>query len=180
MSSAYLRLLIFLPAILTPCCASSSPAFLMMYSPYKLNKQGDNIQPWRIPSPIWNQSLVPCWFLTCIQISQETNKVVWYSHLFQNFPQFVVIHTVKGFGIVNKAEVDVFMELSCHKEVRKPPNPSLRPNPRHIPTLAPYKEPNHPPLPAQVKSQGNFYLFSLTHVGAWATIKPCLNFLSCL
>ncbi|CAN0508101.1 unnamed protein product [Rangifer tarandus platyrhynchus] len=53
-----------------------------------------------------------CCFLTCIQISQEAGQVVWYAHLFQNFPQFVVIHTVKGFGIVNKAEVDVFLELS--------------------------------------------------------------------
>ena len=53
-----------------------------------------------------------CCFLTCIQISQEAGKVVWYSHLL-NFPQFVVIHTIKGFGIVNKAEVDVFLELSC-------------------------------------------------------------------
>ena len=52
-------------------------------------------------------------FLTCIQISQEEGKVVWYSHLFQNFPQFVVIHTVKGIGIVHKAEIDVFLELSC-------------------------------------------------------------------
>ena len=47
-------------------------------------------------------------FLTCIQISQEAGQVVWYYHPFQNFPQFVVIHTVKGFGIVNKAEVDVY------------------------------------------------------------------------
>ena len=54
-----------------------------------------------------------CCFLICIQISQEASKVVWYSHLLKNFPQFVVIHTVKGFGIVNKAEVDVFLELSC-------------------------------------------------------------------
>ena len=54
-----------------------------------------------------------CCFLTCIQMSQEAGQVVWYSHLFQNFPQFVVIHTVKGFGIVNKAEIDVFLELSC-------------------------------------------------------------------
>ena len=54
-----------------------------------------------------------CCFLTCIQISQEASKVVWYSHLFKNFPQFVVIHTVKGFGLVNNAEVDVFLELSC-------------------------------------------------------------------
>ena len=54
-----------------------------------------------------------CCFLTCIQISQEAGQVVWYSHLFQNFPQFIVIHTVKGFGIVNKVEIDVFLELSC-------------------------------------------------------------------
>ena len=54
-----------------------------------------------------------CCFLTCIQISQEAGKVVWYSHLLKNFPQFVVIHMVKGFGIVNKAEIDVFLELSC-------------------------------------------------------------------
>ena len=53
-----------------------------------------------------------CCFLTCKQVSQEAGQVVWYSHLFQNFPQFV-IHTVKGFGIVNKAEIDVFLELSC-------------------------------------------------------------------
>ena len=54
-----------------------------------------------------------CCFLTCIQVSQEADQVVWYSHLFQNFPQFIVIHTVRGFGIVNKAEVDFFLELSC-------------------------------------------------------------------
>ena len=54
-----------------------------------------------------------CCFLTCIQVSQEARQVVLYSHLFQNFPQFIVIHTVKGFGIVNKAEIDVFLELSC-------------------------------------------------------------------
>ena len=53
-----------------------------------------------------------CCFLTCIQISQEAGQMVWYSHLFQNFPQFVVIHIVKGF-VVNKAEVDVFLEFSC-------------------------------------------------------------------
>ena len=88
-----------------------------MYSAYKLNKQGDNIQPWCTPFQIWNHSVVPCLvltcFLTCIQISQEAGKVVWYSHFLKNFPQFVVIHTVKGFGVVNKPEVDVFQELSC-------------------------------------------------------------------
>ena len=52
-------------------------------------------------------------FLTCVQISQEAGQVFWYSHLFQNFPQFIVIHTVKVFGIVNKAEIDVSLELSC-------------------------------------------------------------------
>ena len=52
-------------------------------------------------------------FLTCIHVSQEAGQVVWHSHLFQNFPQFIVIHTVKGFGIANKAEIDVFLELSC-------------------------------------------------------------------
>ena len=57
-----------------------------------------------------------CCFLTCIQISLEAGKVVWYSHLFKNFLQFVVIHKVKGFGIVNKAEVDVFLELSCFSD----------------------------------------------------------------
>ena len=63
-SSAYLRLLIFLLQFLIPACASSSPAFLVMYSAYKLNKQGDNIQPWHTPFPIWNQSVVPCPVLT--------------------------------------------------------------------------------------------------------------------
>ena len=53
-----------------------------------------------------------CCFLTFIHIFQEAGQVVWYSYLFQNFPQFILIHTVKGFGIVNKAEIDVFLELS--------------------------------------------------------------------
>ena len=54
-----------------------------------------------------------CCFLTCMHISQEAGQVVWYPHLLKNFPQFIVIHTVKGFGIVSKAEVGVFLELSC-------------------------------------------------------------------
>ena len=54
-----------------------------------------------------------CCFLTCIEVSQQAGTVVWYSHLFKNFPHFVVIHTVKGFIIVNEAEVDVFLEFSC-------------------------------------------------------------------
>ena len=96
-SSAYLRLLIFLLAILIPPCASSSPAFLMMYCAYKLNKQGDNIQAQCTPFLICNQSVVPCpvlCFLSCIQVSQKAGQVVWYSCLFQNFPQFIVIKLV--------------------------------------------------------------------------------------
>ena len=58
-------------------------------------------------------SISNCCFLTCIQISQEAGQVVCYSHLFQNFPHFIVIHTVKGFGIVNEAEINVFLEPSC-------------------------------------------------------------------
>ena len=124
-SSAYLRLLIFLPAILISACASSSPAFLVMYSAYKLNKQGDNTQPWCTSFLIWNQSWLEAWnhvvpwpvfnccYLTCMQISQGASQVVWYSHLLKNFPQFILIHTVKVFGVVNKAEVDVSLELSC-------------------------------------------------------------------
>ena len=54
-----------------------------------------------------------CCFLTCIQISQEAGQVVWYSHLLKNFPQFFVILTVKGFGVINEAEVDVLLALSC-------------------------------------------------------------------
>ena len=54
-----------------------------------------------------------CYFLTCIQVFQEAGEVVWYSCLFKNFPQFVVIHRVKGFSVVNKAEIDVFLEFSC-------------------------------------------------------------------
>ena len=88
-SSAYLRLLIFLLAILISACASSSPAFLMMYSTHKLNKQSDSIQPWRFSylEPVCcSMPSSNCCFLTCIQVSQEAGKVVWYSHLFQNFP----------------------------------------------------------------------------------------------
>ena len=60
-----------------------------------------------------SMSISNCCFLTCIQISQEAGQVVWYSNLSMNFPEFIVVHRVKGFGIVNKAETDVFLELSC-------------------------------------------------------------------
>ena len=179
-SSAYLRLLLFLPSILIPACDSSNPAFLIMYSAYvaqliknlpamqdwtqvsgldpwvgrspgegkgyplqysgleysmdyivhgitkswrrlsnfhfhsayKLEKHNDNTQPCYIAFPIFNQSVVPCLILTgaswpTYQASQETGKVVLY------FPQFVVIHTVKGFSIVSEAEIDVFLDFPC-------------------------------------------------------------------
>ena len=87
-----------------------------MHSAYKSNKKGNNKQPWRTPFPFWNQSVFPCLvlnycFLTCIQVSQEASKVVLYSHHFKSFPQFLIIHTVKDFSIINEA--DAFLELSC-------------------------------------------------------------------
>ena len=97
---------------------SSNLAIHMRYPAYKLNKQGDSIHPWHTPFPILNQFIVPmsssrCCFLTCIQVSQEVHNVACYFHLFKNFPQFVVIHIVKGFRVVNEAGVDVFLEFSC-------------------------------------------------------------------
>ena len=87
-----------------------------MYPANKLHKQGDNIQPWRIPFPIWNQSVIPCPVLTVASWSEYSflmRQVRWSGiPISKNFPQFVVIHTIKGFGVVNKAEVDVFLELS--------------------------------------------------------------------
>ena len=87
----------------------------MIYSVYKLNKQDDNIQPWCTPFPIWNQSVVSCPLLTVASwpAYRFLKRQVCDSHLFQNFPKFIVIYTVKGFGIVNKAEIDVFLELFC-------------------------------------------------------------------
>ena len=122
-SSAYLRLLMFLLATLIPVCASSSPAFLLMYFAYKLNKQGDNIQPWRTPSHtpfpfldvlvlIWNQSVVSCPVLTVppwLAYRFLRRQVRWSGiPISWGIFQFVVIHTVKGFSVINEAEVDVF------------------------------------------------------------------------
>ena len=107
-SSVYLRLLIFLPTTLIPPCASFSPVFCMIYSAYKLNKQGNNIQPCYTLlnnfEPLnYCMSSSNCCFLSCIQVSQEADKMVWYSHFFKTFPQFALIHTVKGFSVVNDA-----------------------------------------------------------------------------
>ena len=88
-----------------------------MYSVYKLNKQGDSIEPWRTPFWIWNQSVVPCSVLTVAfwpAYRFLRRQVRWSGiPISENFPQFIVIHTVKGFGEINKAEVDIFLELSC-------------------------------------------------------------------
>ena len=87
-----------------------------MYSAYKLNKQGDNIQPWHTPFPVWNQSVGPCPVLTVASWPAYRfleRQVRWSGISFQNFPHFMVICTVTGFGIVNKAEIYVFLELSC-------------------------------------------------------------------
>ena len=116
-SSAYLRLLIFLLAVLIPAYASSSPAFLMMYSAYKLNKQSDNIQPWCISFPILNQSVVPCLILTiasCLAFRFHRRQVRCSGiPISLIILQFVVIHTVKDFSVVNETEVDVFLEFFC-------------------------------------------------------------------
>ena len=98
-SSAYLRLLIFLLPLLIPACTSSSPAFHTMYSALKLNKQGDNIQPWRISFPILIQSVVPCPIL--IVASWPAYRFLRRQGRWSGIPiswifQFVVIHTVKG------------------------------------------------------------------------------------
>ena len=107
-SSAYLRLLIFVPVFLIPACASSSLAFHMMYSAYKLNKLGDNIQPWCTPFPIWNQAVAhpvltvaswPAYRFLRRQVRWSDIPILW------RISPFVVIHTVKRFGIVNKANV---------------------------------------------------------------------------
>ena len=112
-SSVYLKLLIFLPAILIPACASSSLTFCMMYSAYMLNKQSDNIQSWRTFTPILNQSIVPCPVLTVASwpAYRFLRRQVKWSGIpisLRDVQQFGVIHTVKGFGVANKADVGVF------------------------------------------------------------------------
>ena len=107
----------FLLAILIPACYSSSLVFHKMYSAYKLDKQGDDIQPWCTPFLIWNQSVVTCPVLTVA--SSPACRFLRRQVRLSGIPislrifQFVVIRTVKGFGVVNKVKVDVFLELSC-------------------------------------------------------------------
>ena len=111
-SSAYLKILIFLLAILIPACASFSLAFHIMYSAYWLKKQGDNIQPWHTHFPIWNQYIVLSLVLTVTSWAAYRflkRQVRWSGiPISLRISQFVGIHTVKGFGIVNEAEIQVF------------------------------------------------------------------------
>ena len=114
-SPVCLRLLIFLLAIVIPAWASSSPAFHIMYSAYKLNKQDDYIQPWGTPFPTWNQSVVLCPVLTVASWPAYRflrSQVRWsiFPSLVE-FSNFIVIHIVRVFRVVNKSEVDAFVDL---------------------------------------------------------------------
>ena len=115
LSYAYLRLLIFLLESLIPACHSPSPEFSTIYSVYKLNKQGDDIQPWHTPFPVLNQFLVPCLVIAAASWpahSLPRRQIMWSGiTISKNFSLFVVIHTVKSFSIVNEA--DVFPEVPC-------------------------------------------------------------------
>ena len=132
--SVYLRLLIFLPVILIPACASSSPVFLVMYSAYKLNKQGDNIQPWSTTFLIWSQSVVPCPVLTVASwpCQDQAGQVIWYSHLrglklkFFKCAKFNININVSHNRayVKKKRQNNVFSSLRC-LAVPKEPQPCL-------------------------------------------------------
>ena len=115
--SAYLRLFLFFPAILIPPSASSSLAFCVMYSAYKLIKQGDSTEPWRTPYSIWNQSIVQCPVLTVASwpAYRFLRRQVRWSGIPISLKIFhsLLWSTVKGFSIVNEAEVDIFLKLCC-------------------------------------------------------------------
>ena len=123
-----------------------------MNSAYKLSKQGDNIQPWHTSFPIWNQSIVPCLvltvgFLTCIQVSQEAGKVVWYSHLLKNFPQLVVIHTVKGFQFssVTQSYLTLCDPMDCSTPGFPVHHQLPKPTQTHVhQVIQPSIQPSHP------------------------------------
>ena len=111
-SSAYLKLLILLPGVLIAACASSSPAFHMIYAAYKLNKQATVYSLDVLLSQFWASPFFHVqfyYFLTCIQVSQVAGKMVWYLHLFKNFP-FCCDPCSQGFSVVTEADVDVFLD----------------------------------------------------------------------
>ena len=107
-SPAYLRLLIFLPEILIPACDSSSTAVYIIFSAYKVNKQGENIQPYHTPFPFLNQSVVPHLVLSVASWPAYRflrRQVRWSGILISlRIFQFIVSYTVKGFSVVNEAE----------------------------------------------------------------------------
>ena len=114
--SGYLKLLIFLLAILTLAWALSNLEFLMMYYVYKLNKQGDNIQPWRIPWPILNQSIVPCLVVTVASwhVYRFLRRQVRWSGTPISLRIFhSLLWSTKVFHVVSEAEVDSFLEFPC-------------------------------------------------------------------
>ena len=107
----YLRLLMFLPPILILACNSFSLGFLKMCSAYRLNKQGDRRQPCHTPFSILTYQLFYigfCFLLTRTQDSQETSSMVCYSHLSKSFPWFFIVHTVKGFSLVEEQYEMIF------------------------------------------------------------------------
>ena len=117
-SSAYLRLSIFLLAILIPACASSSPGFHMVYSAYKLNKQGDNVQPWCIPFSIWNQSVFPCPVLTVASWPYTGGRFLRRQVRWSGIPiSWRIFHSLlwstQSKALVYEAVIDVFLEFSC-------------------------------------------------------------------
>ena len=134
-SSACLRLLIFLPAILIPACASSSPAFLMMYSAYTLNKEGDNIQPGCTPFPISNQSVVPCPVLTncaywhfyfkcpCCSVAQSC-PTLW-DPMDYSTPGFPVLHHLPDLAQTHVCWVSDATQPSHPLSSPSPPAPNL-------------------------------------------------------
>ena len=105
--------MIFILAIFILACASSIQVFYVVYSAYKFNKQDGNIQLWHVAFTIWNQFL--CLVLTTASwpVYRFPRRQIRYFNPFKNFPQIVVIHTVKGFNIVNEAEIATFWEFSC-------------------------------------------------------------------
>ena len=122
-SCVYLRLLIFVLAILIPACASSSLAFCMMYSAYKLNKQGDNIQPWCTRFPIWNKSVVPCPVLTVASwpAYRFLRRQVRWSGIpisLRIFHSFFVIRTSQDFGIVSEVDY-VWITTQCGRFLKR-------------------------------------------------------------
>ena len=103
--------------VLIPACASPSSVFRMMCSACELDKQGQYaalsyafLYLGPVCCSVFSSNYC---FLTCKQVSQEMGKVVWYIHLFENFSQYVVIHTVTGFSMVNEADINVFLEFLC-------------------------------------------------------------------